>query len=76
MQSTETVTGGVAQEPTAEMARAIESESDQERFSETGSSMGSAKKNAQSMESCFGEILCFQDGRRYQLPGRSKKQLP
>ena len=23
--------------------------------------MGSAKKNAQSMESCFREILCFQD---------------
>ena len=44
MQSTEKETGGVAQEPTAEPARATESESDGERVSETGSSMGSAKK--------------------------------
>ena len=44
MQSTETKRGCVAQEPTAEPARATESESDGERVSETGSSMGSAKK--------------------------------
>ena len=34
------------------------------------------EKKAQSMESCFGEILCFQDGRRYEGPRRSKRQLP
>ena len=44
MQSTETETGGVAQEPTAEPARANESESDGERVSETGSSMARSDK--------------------------------
>ena len=63
MQSSKAVTCGLAQEPRAEPARANELESDGEEVSETGSSMV-GEKMAQSMESCLGEILCFQDGRR------------
>ena len=44
MQSTETMTGGLAEEPRAEPARANELESDREGVSASGSSMGSAKK--------------------------------
>ena len=63
MQSTETMTGGLAEEPRAEPARANELESDREGVSASGSSMGSAKKRPNPWDPVMEKFCAAKTGK-------------